>query len=292
MEERISAADANRKFSLLLRRIREGRSYVVTSHKKPVARPVHRTGAWVLRHPARGPRVRLEKQRAVRAERWTRDELWEGSGHEVLTDPPTGHQAQTRECRFGRSPFVVRLPRSTPHRGPAWANRQRNGHVEETMKPAKNTICLWYDGGAEEAARFYAKTFPDSSVGAVHRAPGDYPSGKEGDVLTVEFSVLGIPCLGLNGGPAFKHNEAFSFQVATADQAETDRYWDAIVGNGGQESACGWCKDKWGLSWQITPTALTEAFTGPDRAAAKRAFDAMMQMRKIDVAAIEAARRG
>ena len=158
--------------------------------------------------------------------------------------------------------------------------------------PAKNTICLWYDGGAEEAARFYARTFPDSSVNAVHRAPGDFPSGKQGDVLTVEFTVLGIPCLGLNGGPAFKHCEAFSFQVATVDQAETDRYWNAIVGNGGQESDCGWCKDKWGLSWQITPTVLTEAFNGPDRAAAKRVFDAMMQMRKIDIAAIEAARRG
>jgi len=159
-------------------------------------------------------------------------------------------------------------------------------------QPARNTICLWYERGAEEAARFYAETFPDSAVGAIHCAPGDYPSGKEGDVLTVEFTVLGIPCLGLNGGPAFKHSEAFSFQVATVDQAETDRYWNAIVGNGGQESECGWCKDRWGLSWQITPIALTQAFTGADRAAAKRAFDAMMTMKKIDVAAIEAARRG
>ena len=158
--------------------------------------------------------------------------------------------------------------------------------------PAKNTICLWYDGDAEEAARFYAATFPDSSVDAVHRAPSDNPSCKQGEVLTVEFTVMGIPCIGLNGGSTFKHSEAFSFQVATADQAETDRYWNAIVGNGGQESQCGWCKDKWGLSWQITPLALTEAFTGADRAAAKRAFDAMMQMRKIDVAAIEAAVRG
>src|SRR5688500_7376002 len=162
----------------------------------------------------------------------------------------------------------------------------------DMAKPAKNTICLWYDRNAEDAARFYAKTFPDSSVGAVLRAPGNFPSGKQGDALTVEFTVMGIPCLGLNGGPAFKHNEAFSFQVATADQAETDRYWNAIVGNGGQESACGWCKDKWGLSWQITPIALTKAITDPDRAAAKRAFDAMMTMTKIDVAAIEAARRG
>ena len=157
---------------------------------------------------------------------------------------------------------------------------------------SKSTVCLWYDGNAEEAAQFYAKTFPDSEVKAVHRAPGDYPSGKEGDVLTVEFTVLGIPCLGLNGGPAFKHSPAFSFQVATDDQAETDRYWNAIVSNGGEESDCGWCRDKWGLSWQITPRVLTAAFTDPDRAAAKRAFDAMMEMRKIDVAAIEAAWRG
>ena len=159
-------------------------------------------------------------------------------------------------------------------------------------KPARNTICLWFDRDAEAAARFYAATFPDSSVDAVHRAPGDYPSGKQGDVLTVQFTVLGIPCLGLNGGPMFKHSEAFSFQVATQDQAETDRYWDAIVGNGGQESACGWCRDKWGLNWQITPVQLTEAITDPDPAAAKRAFEAMMGMVKIDIAAIEAARRG
>ena len=158
--------------------------------------------------------------------------------------------------------------------------------------PAKNTICLWFERDAEAAARFYADTFPDSSVDAVHRAPGDYPSGQAGDVLTVEFTVLGIPCLGLNGGPMFTHSEAFSFQVSTADQAETDRYWDAIVGNGGQESDCGWCKDRWGLSWQITPRALVEAITDPDPAAAKRAFEAMMTMRKIDIAAIEAARRG
>ena len=156
---------------------------------------------------------------------------------------------------------------------------------------SKNTICLWFDGSALDAAQFYADTFPDSAVKAVHRAPGDYPSGKEGDVLTVEFSVMGIACLGLNGGPTFSHSEAFSFQVATDDQAETDRLWDAIVGNGGQESQCGWCKDKWGLSWQIIPRALTNAITDPDPAAAKRAFTAMMGMRKIDVAGIEAARR-
>src|SRR6185437_2333912 len=159
------------------------------------------------------------------------------------------------------------------------------------MANPKNIICIWYDKDAEAAAHFYAETFPDSAVRAVHRAPSDYPSGKEGDVLTVDFTVAGVPCLGLNGGPAFKPNEAFSFQIATDDQAETDRYWNAIVNNGGQESACGWCKDKWGVSWQITPIALTKAFTGPDRAAAKRAFDAMMQMKKIDIAKIEAARR-
>jgi predicted 3-demethylubiquinone-9 3-methyltransferase (glyoxalase superfamily) len=156
---------------------------------------------------------------------------------------------------------------------------------------AKNTICLWYDKDAEAAARFYAGTFPESAVGAITRAPGDYPSGKQGDVLVVEFSVLGIPCIGLNGGPMFKHNEAFSFQIATDDQEETDRYWNAIVSNGGEESECGWCKDKWGISWQITPRVLTEALAvgGTE---AKRAFDAMMKMKKIDVATIEAARRG
>ena len=160
------------------------------------------------------------------------------------------------------------------------------------IKPAKNTVCIWYNGDAEEAARFYANTFPDSSVNGVYLAPGDFPAGKKGNVLTVDFTVLGIPCIGLNGGPKFKHTEAFSFQVSTADQAETDRYWNAIVGNGGQESACGWCRDKWGLSWQITPSVLMQAITDPDPAVAKRAFDAMMTMRKIDVAAIEAACRG
>jgi predicted 3-demethylubiquinone-9 3-methyltransferase (glyoxalase superfamily) len=159
------------------------------------------------------------------------------------------------------------------------------------MAKPKNTICLWFDKDAEAAARFYAETFPDSAVRAVHRAPGDYPSGKAGDALTVEFTVVGIPCLGLNGGPMFTHNESFSFQIATDDQTETDRYWNAIVGNGGQESACGWCKDKWGLSWQITPRALTDALSaGGDEA--KRAFAAMMTMKKIDIAAINAAQRG
>lgn len=158
------------------------------------------------------------------------------------------------------------------------------------MAIAKNTVCLWYNKDGEAAARFYAETFPDSSVTAVHRAPSDYPSGKKGDVLVVHFTVLGIPCIGLNGGPVFQHNESFSFQVATDDQEETDRYWNAIVGNGGQESACGWCKDKWGISWQITPRVLTEAMAaGGDEA--KRAFEAMMTMKKIDVATIQAARR-
>lgn len=160
------------------------------------------------------------------------------------------------------------------------------------MNIAKNTICLWYDHDAEEAARFYAETFPNSSVGAIVLAPGDYPSGKEGDVITVDFTVLGIPCIGLNGGPVFQHNKSFSFQVATEDQEETDRYWNAIVNNDGQESECGWCKDKWGVSWQIIPKALLEASYSSDRGVAKRAFDAMMTMKKIDVAAIEAAIRG
>jgi predicted 3-demethylubiquinone-9 3-methyltransferase (glyoxalase superfamily) len=158
--------------------------------------------------------------------------------------------------------------------------------------PSKNTVCLWFNGDAFEAASFYAATFPDSAVHAVARAPGDYPAGQQGDVLTVTFTVAGIPCLGLNGGPAFRHSEAFSFQIATDDQEETDRLWHAIVDNGGQESACGWCKDRWGLSWQITPRALSAAIADPDPAAAKRAFDAMMTMRKIDIATIEAARRG
>jgi predicted 3-demethylubiquinone-9 3-methyltransferase (glyoxalase superfamily) len=159
-------------------------------------------------------------------------------------------------------------------------------------QPAKNMICLWYNSDAEGAAQFYAKTFPNSSVDAVHKAPGDFPGGKKGQVLTVEFRVMGIPCIGLNGGDAFKQSEAFSFQIATADQAETDRYWNAIVENGGEESMCGWCRDKWGLSWQITPIVLSKSVTDPDPAVAKRAFEAMMTMKKIDVAAIEAARRG
>lgn len=157
---------------------------------------------------------------------------------------------------------------------------------------AKNTVCLWFDGTALEAAQFYAATFPDSAVTAVHRAPGDYPAGKQGDILTVEFTVMGIACLGLNGGPGVTHGQAFSFQVATEDQEETDRLWDAIIGNGGTPNVCGWCQDKWGLSWQITPRVLIDAYTDSDQAAAKRAFEAMMGMGKIDVAAIEAARRG
>ncbi|MDB5895959.1 MAG: hypothetical protein JWQ88_3490 [Rhodoferax sp.] len=157
---------------------------------------------------------------------------------------------------------------------------------------SKNTICLWYEGGALEAANFYAATFPDSAVGRVLHAPSDYPSGKQGDVLTVEFTVAGIPCVGLNGGRQFQQSEAFSFQIATDDQAETDRLWHAIVGHGGQESACGWCKDRWGVSWQITPRVLTTALVDPDPAVAKRVFEAMMTMGKIDVAQIEAARKG
>ncbi len=155
----------------------------------------------------------------------------------------------------------------------------------------KNRICIWYDKDAEAAARFYAQTFPNSAVGTITRASGDYPSGSQGDVLVVEFTVAGIPCIGLNGGPTFKHTEAFSFQIATDDQEETDRYWNAIVGNGGQESDCGWCKDRWGISWQITPRSLTDALAAGG-GEAKRAFAAMMAMKKIDVAKVEAARRG
>ncbi|MFK3845790.1 VOC family protein [Stenotrophomonas sp. NPDC078853] len=155
----------------------------------------------------------------------------------------------------------------------------------------KNTVCIWYDNGALDAATFYAQTFPDSRVIAVHHAPGDFPSGSQGDVLTVEFTVCGLPCVGLNGGPAFRQTEAFSLQVATEDQAETDRLWNAIVGNGGQQSACVWCKDRWGVSWQITPRILLESVTSKDKALAKRAFDAMMSMHKIDIATIEAAIR-
>ncbi|MCG6567173.1 VOC family protein [Tessaracoccus sp. ZS01] len=160
------------------------------------------------------------------------------------------------------------------------------------MATPKNTICLWFDKDAEAAAEFYASVFPDSEVLAVERAPGDYPSGKEGDVLTVEFTVCGIPCIGLNGGPEFTQSEAFSFQIATADQAETDRYWNAIVGNGGQESACGWCKDRWGVSWQITPTALSDAMKSDDPGVRERAFAAMLTMQKIDIAEIERAAAG
>lgn len=156
----------------------------------------------------------------------------------------------------------------------------------------KNTICLWYDTAALDAAKFYAETFPNSAVGKIYYAPADYPSGQKGDILTVEFTVAGVPCIGLNGGPAFKQTEAFSFQIATDDQAETDRLWNAIVNNGGQESACGWCKDRWGVSWQITPRALLEAIADPDPSAAKRSFETMMEMTKIDIARIEAARRG
>lgn len=157
---------------------------------------------------------------------------------------------------------------------------------------SKNTVCLWFNKDAEAAARFYAATFPDSSMGAVHYAPADYPSGKQGDPLTVEFTVAGIPCVGLNGGPAFPHTQAFSFQISTEDQAETDRLWNAILDNGGEASACGWCKDQWGMHWQITPRVLVEGVTDPDPVVARRVFEAMMKMVKIDIATIEAARRG
>ena len=169
------------------------------------------------------------------------------------------------------------LPKRSGIRKPIAQNKDA-----QADEPPQNTICLWYDHDAEDAARFYARTFPNSSVGAVHLAPGDYPSGKQGSVITVEFTVMGVPCLGLNGGPDVKHNWAFSFQVATADQAETDRYWNAIMGNGGEESNCGWCKDKWGLSWQITPVALTDAITDPDPAAAERAFGHSPPPRKVN----------
>jgi 2-polyprenyl-6-hydroxyphenyl methylase/3-demethylubiquinone-9 3-methyltransferase len=161
-----------------------------------------------------------------------------------------------------------------------------------SQQTPKATICLWFDHDAESAAQFYAGTFPDSAIRGIQKAPADFPGGKAGQVLVVEFTVLGIPCIGLNGGPVFKHNEAFSFQVGTVDQAETDRYWDAITKNGGEESACGWCKDRWGISWQITPIVLTEGMADPDPAVRKRVFETMMTMRKIDVAAIEKARRG
>jgi predicted 3-demethylubiquinone-9 3-methyltransferase (glyoxalase superfamily) len=170
-----------------------------------------------------------------------------------------------------------------------YAVHQRRG--DRPMNIPKNTICIWYDNDAEAAARFYAQTFPDTHIIAVRTAPGDNPSTKAGAVLTVDFTVMGIPCIGLNGGAVFKQSEAFSFQICTEDQAETDRYWNAIVGNGGQESACGWCKDKWGVSWQITPRTLTEAMAAGG-AEAERAFAAMMTMHKIDVAAIDAARKG
>jgi predicted 3-demethylubiquinone-9 3-methyltransferase (glyoxalase superfamily) len=162
----------------------------------------------------------------------------------------------------------------------------------ESFAPAKATVSLMFDQGAEDAARFYAATFPDSSVDAIHRAPADYPSGRKGDVLVVHFTVCGVRCLGINGGSYFKHSEAFSFQIATRDQEETDRFWNAIVKNGGEESECGWCKDRWGVFWQITPVALTQAIGDPDPGVAQRAFEAMMTMKKIDIAAIEAARLG
>lgn len=199
---------------------------------------------------------------------------------------------QTNVTATHRAAIPSKFPGGNPPITPNELTRQRTGWWAKGADIVnKNIICLWYDHDAEAAARFYAETFPDSSVQAVHRAPSDYPGGKAGDVLTVDFIVVGIPCMGLNGGPTFKHNEAFSFQIGTDNQAETDRYWNAIVGNGGQESQCGWCKDKWGISWQITPRVLTEAMAAGGEVA-KRAFNAMMPMKKINVAAIEAAVRG
>jgi predicted 3-demethylubiquinone-9 3-methyltransferase (glyoxalase superfamily) len=203
-----------------------------------------------------------------------------GGGDQFEASDVADQRMKWRVTKYG--------PTQRPRRSPGSSTRN---HKEQTNMKPKNTICLWFDKDAHEAARFYAVTFPDSKVTAVHEAPGDYPGGKKGDVLTVEFTVLGIPCLGLNGGPAFRHTEAFSFQIATDNQDETDRYWNAIVGNGGTESQCGWCKDRWGLSWQITPRALTDALAAGG-SEAKRAFEAMMTMKKIDIAAIEAARRG
>jgi predicted 3-demethylubiquinone-9 3-methyltransferase (glyoxalase superfamily) len=210
---------------------------------------------------------------------------WQSPGPDWLTGAVRAVYRSSLRCRSAAGPrwpaaYGVEAPR-----------RALIEHQElRNMKP-KNTVCLWFDKDAHEAARFYAATFPDSEVTAVHKAPGDYPGGKRGDVLTVEFTVLGIPCLGLNGGPQFRHSEAFSFQIATDNQQETDRYWNAIVGNGGTESRCGWCRDRWGLSWQITPRALTEALAAGG-GEAKLAFEAMMPMKKIDIAAIEAARQG
>jgi predicted 3-demethylubiquinone-9 3-methyltransferase (glyoxalase superfamily) len=261
----------------------------------------------------RHPRIRIEPLRPSEPEivdvAGADDHLRFGSipENEVLLLPLrvlAGWQCDNQNGgRYANGEHVVPLEMSGPV--PAESHREsseparplaertpgRNCPLEHTNMKPKNTICLWFDKDAHEAARFYAATFPDSEVTAVHKAPGDYPSGKEGDVLTVEFTVLGIPCLGLNGGPEFRHSEAFSFQIATDNQAETDRYWNAIVGNGGQESQCGWCKDRWGLSWQITPRTLTDALAAGG-GEAKRAFAAMMPMKKIDIATIEAARRG
>jgi 2-polyprenyl-6-hydroxyphenyl methylase/3-demethylubiquinone-9 3-methyltransferase len=231
----------------------------------------------------------VERDRRVDVVDYVLTEHWKQSSCERIT-----HSIKPRFCIH--SPNPARRRRDGLRAMMTWLEPAMAADVygsstrSRNMKP-KNTICLWFDKDAHEAARFYAATFPDSQVTAVQKAPGDYPSGKEGDVLTVEFTVLGIPCLGLNGGPEFKHNEAFSFQIATDNQEETDRYWNAIVGNGGQESQCGWCKDRWGVSWQITPRVLTDALAAGG-GEAKRAFQAMMPMKKIDVATIEAARRG
>lgn len=215
------------------------------------------------------------------------DGHWSGSpAMSVSTDEKA--RSMLTAIGFTRAGHWRRLLKRIDATAAALAAMEQKEHTN--MKPPI-TICLWFDKDAHEAARFYAGTFPDSKVTAVYRAPSDFPGGKAGDELTVEFTVLGVPCLGLNGGPVFKHSEAFSFQIATENQEETDRYWNAIIGNGGEESACGWCKDRWGISWQITPRVLTEALAAGG-GEAKRAFDAMLTMKKIDVAAIEAARRG
>jgi predicted 3-demethylubiquinone-9 3-methyltransferase (glyoxalase superfamily) len=222
-------------------------------------------------------RIRISNEKPNSGPSGSTDNLTE---RETKFDEEGGGQAQAPSAHDVEQELDKVLSREDP--------RERG--KERTSTKPKNTICLWFNKDAQEAARFYAATFPDSKVTAVRQAPSDYPGGKKGDVLTVEFTVCGIPCLGLNGGPEFRHSEAFSFQIATDDQEETDRYWNAIISNGGKESQCGWCKDRWGLSWQITPRVLTDALAaGGDEA--KRAFEAMMPMKKIDIATIEAARR-
>src|SRR5690606_37170617 len=243
---------------------------------------------WWEHAPSWRCRRSLDGAVAPRQATWVRPRPGTGAGERALGSPGMSRRiATTVPCRIPPTPADVQPD-------PCRCGKQSPRHPlqQETIMVARNTICLWFERDALDATRFYASVFPDSSVGRIFHAPSDFPSGKAGDILTVEFTVLGIPCVGLNGGPIFKQSEAFSFQVATADQAETDRYWNAIVGNGGKESDCGWCKDRWGVSWQITPKVLIEAINSPDAGVARRAFEAMMTMRKIDVAAIEAAIAG